>query len=80
MNGIEFLEQLRDHPPLNMIPVVILTSSREQSDLTRCYELGVNAYVVKPLRTEDFVEAMKALGIFWTMVNENPDHVFTEQH
>lgn len=74
MNGVEFLEQMRANPQLKMIPVVVLTSSREQSDLTRCYELGVNAYVVKPLRAEDFVDALKSLGMFWTLINENPEY------
>ena len=55
-----------------MVPVVVLTSSRESSDLKECYRLGVNAYVVKPVRFLEFVEAVKEIGVFWALINQTP--------
>ena len=72
LDGIEVLRAIRSDPELKLIPVVMLTSSREESDLVRSYELGSNAYVVKPVRFSEFVEAVKQLGIFWAMLNEQP--------
>jgi CheY-like chemotaxis protein len=72
MDGIEVLQTIRTDPALKMIPVVMLTSSREENDLIRSYELGVNAYVVKPVKFSEFIEAVKHVGIFWAMLNELP--------
>ena len=72
VDGIEVLRQIKGDPHLKMIPVVVLTSSREESDLVKSYELGVNAYIVKPVRFQEFVEAVKLLGAFWAVVNEPP--------
>ena len=72
VDGIEVLRQVKTDPALKMIPVVVLTSSREENDLLRTYDLGVNAYVVKPVDFHDFVEAVKLLGSFWAVVNEAP--------
>jgi CheY-like chemotaxis protein len=72
VDGIEVLQQVKADPALKMVPVVILTSSREEHDLVRTYDLGVNAYVVKPVVFSDFLEAVKALGQFWAVVNEAP--------
>jgi CheY-like chemotaxis protein len=72
VNGIEVLKQLKNDEKMKVLPVVILTSSREERDLKECYMLGVNAYVVKPVRFPDFVEAVKSLGVFWALVNEPP--------
>ena len=72
MNGIEVLKAVRNDDKLKTIPVVILTSSREESDLIKSYELGVNAYVVKPVNFKDFIEAIKQIGIFWALLNELP--------
>jgi len=72
MDGIEVLEAIRGDEKLKLIPVVMLTSSREEPDLKKCYELGVNAYVVKPVDFKDFMGAVKHLGIFWAMLNEQP--------
>jgi CheY-like chemotaxis protein len=72
MDGIEALRAIRSDPVLKLIPVVMLTSSREEQDLIRSYELGSNAYVVKPVRFADFIAAVKQLGIFWAMLNELP--------
>ena len=72
MDGIEVLQIIRNDQALKMIPVVMLTSSREEPDLLKCYELGVNAYVVKPVDFKDFFDAVKQLGVFWAMINELP--------
>jgi len=72
MDGIEVLQAIRTNPELKNIPIVMLTSSREEPDLKKCYELGVNAYVVKPVNFRDFFEAVKHLGVFWAMLNELP--------
>jgi CheY-like chemotaxis protein len=72
MNGIEVLAAIRENEKLKSMPVVMLTSSREEPDLKRCYELGVNAYVVKPVNFRDFLEAVKTLGVFWAILNEQP--------
>jgi CheY-like chemotaxis protein len=72
MDGIEVLQKIKSDPKLKAIPVVMLTSSCEEPDLKKCYELGVNAYVVKPLSFNDFFEAVKQLGIFWGILNKVP--------
>ena len=72
MDGIEVLREIRNDPLLHKLAVVMLTSSREESDLLKSYELGVNAYVVKPVNFTDFVGAVKQLGGFWAVVNEVP--------
>ena len=70
VDGIEVLRQIKTTPELKTIPVVVLTSSREEQDLVRSYNLGVNAYVVKPVDFAEFVEAVKVLGGFWALINE----------
>jgi two-component system response regulator len=72
VDGIEVLRQIKSDPQLKTIPVVVLTSSREESDLVKSYQLGVNAYIVKPVQFQEFVEAVKQLGAFWAVVNEPP--------
>jgi CheY-like chemotaxis protein len=72
MDGLEVLREIRADERLKMIPAVILTSSRQESDLLASYQLGVNAYVVKPVDFNEFVEAVRELGVFWVMVNEPP--------
>lgn len=72
MDGLEVLQAIRNDPKLKTTPVVMLTSSREEPDLKKSYELGVNAYVVKPVSFTEFVEAVKQLGIFWAFINELP--------
>jgi CheY-like chemotaxis protein len=72
VNGMEVLRQIRSDEKLKMIPVVILTSSREEKDWVESYKLGVNAYVVKPVAFHDFVKAVKDVGAFWAVVNEPP--------
>jgi CheY-like chemotaxis protein len=72
MDGIEVLRAIRSDKLLKMLPVVMLTSSREERDLIKSYELGVNAYVVKPVDFKAFIEAVKQLGVFWAVINEAP--------
>ena len=72
VDGLEVLKEVRATPHLKSIPVVMLTSSKEEQDLLRSYELGVNAYVVKPVDFEEFVKAIADLGIFWAVLNEPP--------
>jgi CheY-like chemotaxis protein len=72
VDGLEVLAQIRSTQALRSIPVVMLTSSKEEQDLLRSYELGVNAYVVKPVDFEEFVRAIADLGIFWAVLNEPP--------
>lgn len=72
VDGLEVLREIRNTPELRSIPVVLLTSSREQRDIIEGYELGVNAYVVKPVDFEQFMEAVRELGMFWLMLNQPP--------
>ncbi len=72
IDGLEVLRVIRSDEHLKFIPVVILTSSREERDLITSYQLGVNAYVVKPVNFHDFIEAVKQLGMFWAIINETP--------
>lgn len=72
VNGLEVLQQIRSDEKLRIIPVVVLTSSREERDLVASYRLGVNAYVVKPVGFHEFVNAIKELGVFWAIINEPP--------
>lgn len=72
VDGIEVLRQIKSDSELKLIPVVMVTSSREQQDLIETYELGVNAYVVKPIDYEQFVTTIKELGLFWVVLNEPP--------
>ena len=70
VDGLEVLRQMKSDAALKHIPVVMLTSSREERDLVRSYELGVNAYVVKPVDFQQFIESVKQLGCFWAIINE----------
>jgi CheY-like chemotaxis protein len=72
IDGLEVLQTLKSDPKLRMIPVVVLTSSREEKDMISSYKLGVNAYVVKPVDFHEFVNAIKELGVFWAIINEPP--------
>jgi CheY-like chemotaxis protein len=72
VNGLEVLRQIRSDERLKMIPVVVLTSSHEERDMLTSYQLGVNAYVVKPVDFHDFVNAVKELGMFWAVINQPP--------
>jgi CheY-like chemotaxis protein len=72
VDGLEVLRQIRSDPQLNLIPVVVMTSSREEQDVVRSYELGANAYVVKPVKFNEFVDAVKQVGVFWAIINQPP--------
>jgi CheY-like chemotaxis protein len=72
VDGLEVLQQIKSDEKLRMIPVVVLTSSREERDMVASYKLGVNAYVVKPVDFHEFVNAIKELGVFWAIINEAP--------
>jgi len=72
VDGLEVLQQIKRDDRLKMIPVVVLTSSREERDMVASYKLGVNAYVVKPVDFHEFVNAVKELGVFWALINEPP--------
>ncbi len=72
VDGMEVLRQLKSDPELRKVPVVMLTSSREEQDLLASYNLGVNAYVVKPVEFAEFVTALNKLGLFWAVINEPP--------
>lgn len=77
VNGLEVLKAIKADKDLKTIPIVMLTSSRETPDLIECYQHGVNAYVVKPVDFNDFMKAVKQLGVFWSAVNEPPPDVCT---
>ncbi len=72
IDGLQVLERIKSDENLKQIPVVMLTSSREEQDLIRSYKLGVNAYVVKPVDFAEFVEAIKEMGLFWAVINQPP--------
>ena len=72
VDGLEVLRQIKQDDALRQIPVVMLTSSREENDLVESYRLGVNAYVVKPVEFSRFVQAVRELGVFWAVINEAP--------
>ncbi len=72
VDGLEVLEKVKSDPRTKTIPVVVLTSSQEDQDLHRCYELGVNSYIVKPVDFEKFTAAIKDVGLYWLVLNQPP--------
>ena len=72
VSGLEVLQELKSNPLTQTIPVVVVTSSRENPDIKKAYELGVNSYVVKPVEFQDFMQAMAQIGLYWLLVNEAP--------
>jgi CheY-like chemotaxis protein len=72
VDGMQVLEAIKQDEELRNMPVVVLTSSREEKDLLKSYKLGVNAYVVKPVDFREFIEAVRDLGVFWAVLNEPP--------
>jgi len=80
VDGIEVLRQIRADPTIGKTPVVILTSSREETDMIRSYNLGVNAYVVKPVDFQQFIDAVRSLGVFWALINEAPPGCVQHRH
>jgi CheY-like chemotaxis protein len=72
VDGLEVLRQVKGDPNLRIMPVVMMTSSREEQDLVKSYELGVNSYLVKPVKFQRFVESVRQLGVYWALMNEPP--------
>lgn len=72
MDGIEVLERIRSDPRTSTLPVVVLTSSSEEPDIARCYKLGVNSYIVKPVDFDQFIEVSRQLGLYWLLLNQQP--------
>jgi len=73
VDGLEVLERIKKDPATRSIPVVVLTSSREQRDLVESYNLGVNSYIVKPVDFEGFMAAVRELGMYWLILNQTPE-------
>lgn len=73
VDGLEVLKRVKSDPRTRMIPVVVLTSSKEQRDIVESYDLGVNSYIVKPVNFEGFSAAVEQLGLYWLLVNQSPD-------
>jgi CheY-like chemotaxis protein len=74
VDGLEVLKTVKSDPRTKAIPVVVLTSSREEKDIIESYRLGVNSYIVKPVDFEKFLEAVKTLGLYWLLINQPPSH------
>ena len=72
IDGLQVLERVKNDPRMKALPIVMLTSSREERDVVRSYNLGVNAYVVKPVEFSEFVAALRELGLFWAVINQPP--------
>jgi len=72
VSGMEVLEKIKSDPDMKSIPVVILTSSKEDPDIKRCYGLGANSYIVKPVESDNFFQAIKELGLYWMILNQAP--------
>lgn len=73
LNGIEVLRRIRENPVTRTLPVVILTTSREERDMTQTYDLNVNSYIVKPVDFEQFNESVKQIGFYWLLLNQPPE-------
>lgn len=76
-SGLELLAWMRSQADLQRLPVVALTSSREKTDVNRAYDLGINSYLVKPVAFDNLIHIVKTLGLYWMMLNQNPDPVMT---
>jgi two-component system response regulator len=74
IDGLEVLRRIKGHDRLRKIPVVMLTSSKEESDIVQSYHLGVNSYIVKPVDFDRFTEAVRQLGLYWLLLNQLPSH------
>jgi len=80
LDGLDVLKQIKEHPATRALPVVILTSSRQESDLVRSYQLGTNSYIQKPVEFDQFQATVKQLGYYWLLVNQSPPrNAFTAQ-
>jgi DNA-binding response OmpR family regulator len=72
IDGLEVLREIKGNPATKMIPVIVLTSSKEESDIVESYMMGVNSYIVKPVDFDKFVDAVRDLGLYWLLLNQNP--------
>lgn len=72
IDGLEVLREIKSNPSTKMIPVIVLTSSKEESDIVESYMLGVNSYIVKPVDFDKFVDAVREIGLYWLLLNQNP--------
>ena len=72
VTGVEVLEKIKSDPELKFIPVVVLTSSKEDTDIKKCYSMGANSYIVKPVDSDDFFSAIKEIGLYWMILCEPP--------
>ena len=72
IDGLEVLREIKGNPVTKMIPVIVLTSSKEESDIVESYMMGVNSYIVKPVDFDKFVDAVRDLGLYWLLLNQNP--------
>lgn len=72
VNGIEVLQKIKSNPQTQSTPVVMLTSSKEDPDIQKCYDLGANSYIVKPVNFERFAEAIRNVGLYWLLLNQPP--------
>lgn len=75
VDGLTVLQRIRQNPKTRTLPVVVLTSSREGPDIARCYELGVNSYIVKPVDFDAFVKAVTDIGLYWMLLNQAPNSI-----
>ncbi len=73
IDGLEVLKKLKSHPETQTIPVIVLTSSREETDMMKSYQFGANSYIVKPVDFDKFVEAVRELGLYWLLLNQQPE-------
>ena len=73
VNGLEVLQKIKADPRTRVIPVVVLTSSKESPDIQQCYDLGANSYIVKPVNFEGFAQAIRNLGFYWLLLNQPPE-------
>ena len=72
INGLDVLRRIRSEELTRRLPVVVLTSSREESDVVRAYDLGINSYLVKPVDSDSFMKVVKELGLYWMLLNKSP--------
>ncbi|RKR85356.1 CheY-like chemotaxis protein [Mucilaginibacter gracilis] len=73
ISGLEVLEKIKSDPEFKSIPIVILTSSKEDPDIQKCYALGANSYIAKPVESDNFFEAIKGIGLYWIILSQLPD-------
>lgn len=76
IDGLEVLREIKTNPETKRIPVILLTSSKEENDMVESYQLGVNSYIVKPVDFNKFVDAVKSIGYYWLLLNQQPEQLF----